>query len=219
MNHCPTYIDLSLVSSSGNSQNTIFTIHILFPTISDYFNFSYLFHYLLTAKSQNSVNSQNSLLQSKKVHLRATLSFQTIVTRRRVTIVRSGSAAPSHHHRHWHPHCTSWRVRPSPPCGQHYRQQAGLSICALSPVSARCRRWCGAAVALTTHVTSTSSSLLLPPPSIAPVVVAVVLPWHWPFASRCHRHGTVVLAIAIVFIAIVPSWHWPPSWLWLLTVS
>ena len=37
-----------------------------FLTISDYFNFSYSFHYLLTAKSQNSVNSQNSLLQSKK---------------------------------------------------------------------------------------------------------------------------------------------------------
>ena len=131
-----------------------------------------------------------------------------IVTQRRVTIVRSGSVVPSHHCCHWHPRCTSWHTHPSPPHGCHYHRQAGPSVCALSPASARCRCWCGATVALATCVTSTSSSLLLPPLSIAPVVVAVVLPWHWPFVSRRHCcRGTVVLAVAIVVIAVVPHRH------------
>ena len=129
-----------------------------------------MFHYLLTAKSQNSVNSQNSLLQLKKVkkvHLRSTLLFRTIVTRRRVTIVRSGSAAPSCHCRHWHPHCTSWRMHPSPPRGHHYRRQAGPSVRATC-VSLSSLVWCRSD-------TGNSRHLHLLVPVVVAVRVAVAL--------------------------------------------
>ena len=145
-----------------------------------------------------------------------------IVTRCRVTIVQNGSAAPSHHRRHWHPHCTNWRAHPSPPHGHHYRQQAGPSICALSPVSARCCHWCGAAVALATCVTSTSSSLSSSPSCrhgtghLRHVVIVVVMA---PSLSPLP-----LLLSPSCLIAIVPPWHWPPCdfvvdvWWWPVVV-
>ena len=187
----------NITVTSGNSQNTNFTIYILFTTISDYFYFSYWFHYLLSTKSGNSWNSWNSLLQSKKskkVHLRAALPFWTIVIWCRVTIGQNRSVAPSCR-RHWHSHCTSWHAHPSLPCGHHHHWQAVR----LSPASAHCHHWCDTTVALTTHVTSTSLSLSLLPscrhgighlhhviivimaPSLSPsCLIAIVPPWHWP---------------------------------------
>ena len=180
------------IYASGNLQNTIFTFYILFWTILNYSYYSYLFHYLLTTKSQNSHHSQKST--------RAALLFWTIVTWHRVTIVWNGSVAPSCHRHHWHPHCTSWRTCPSPPCSCHHCQQADPSISAtvtcVSSLSSLVRCCSGTGHSCHLHV-------------FIPIVVTVMLLWHWPFASCCCCCccGTIIITVAIVVVTGMPHHH------------
>ena len=106
---------------------------------------------------------------------------------------------PSCRRHHWHPRCTSWHMRPSPPCSCHHCRQAdpsvGATVTCVSSLSSlvRCRSGTGHLCHL--HV-------------FVPIVVAIMLLWHWPFASCCCCcRGTIVVTVAIVVVAGVPHHH------------